>query len=218
MFIIIYKCIMFSLPIEFRFNIELEVERVKETLGILNWLIKNNYKFSLPKGIKETNDFKIEIIRQLVEKEYNLEIYQVAKEAILKSWQGNSGKIRKINQKMDGSNILDKLDIFLTRYGTRGSYKGPNSIVINVSSMLPEFLIKVVIHESFHLMIEPLVKKYEVEHWVKERIMDLIMDFEYKARFKAQSVPEWVLAVDAVFKEVYPDMNLLMQKASAIHL
>jgi len=207
---------MFIIPIKFKFNIESEVNRVMETLDKLEWLTKNNYKFLLPNGIKDPKEIKTEMIRKLVEDEYNLKTYQIAESAILKSWEGNNGLMRKINQKMNGSYMLNEITVILTRYGTQGSYIIPNSVIINISNIPPEYLIKTVIHESLHLMIEHLIKKYSVEHWVKERIVDLIMDLEYKSRFKMQLVPDWSLDIDAIFKEHYPNLISIMEKAVKI--
>lgn len=206
---------MLAIPIEFRFDIESEVNRVKETLDNLEWLTKNNYQFLLPNNVK-TKNANIETIRKSVADEYDLNIYQIAKSAILKSWEGNSGLVRRINQKMSGSHMLDKLIIVLTRYGTQGSYLTPNSAIINISKIPPEFLIKTIIHESLHLMIEHLIKKYSVNHWVKERIVDLIMDIEYKSRFKMQLLPDWVISADTIFKEHYPNLTLIVEESAKI--
>ncbi|MDD5430920.1 MAG: hypothetical protein PHP03_01725 [Candidatus Pacebacteria bacterium] len=207
---------MIVIPIKFQFNIESEVRRVKNTLDNLDWLNKNKYRFLLPNGIKDLKNTDIEIIRKLVENEYNLEIYQTAEKAIVKSWEGNSDLMKKINQKMSGSFALDEINVILTKYGTQGSYTVPNFIIINISNIPPEYLIKIVIHESFHLMIENMIKKYSVGHWIKERVVDLIMDFEFKSRFKMQPVPDWALATDAIFKEYYPNLSLIIEKVADI--
>ena len=206
---------MFSIPIEFKYNLESEIERVKETLDILDWLTKNKYRFLLPEGIK-SKDISKEEIKKLIEKEYDLEIYKTAEEAVLKSWKGNNKTIKEINEKMTGSKIIDKLNVILTKYGTQGSYILPNSVIINISKVPPEFLIKTVIHESIHLMIEHLIKDYSVEHWVKEHIVDLIIDFEFKSRFKMQSVPDWVLPADNIFKDNYPNIDIVIKKSSEL--
>lgn len=207
---------MLPIPITFQYSIDSEVQRVKETLNNLEWFTKNNYRFLLPAGMKHITDAQTETVRKAVEEEYDLHSYQIAESAILKSWEGNSGIVRKINQKMIGSYQLEEIIIILTRYGTQGSYGILNSMVVNISNIPPEFLIKTVIHESFHLMLERLIKEYSVEHWVKERIVDLIMNLEYKSRFKMQPVPDWALATDAIFKECYPNMVLIAEKASKI--
>jgi hypothetical protein len=207
---------MFDIPIKFQFDVESEINRVKNTLDTLDWLTQNNYRFLLPNDIKDTKDIDAEKVRESVKSEFNLQIYQTAEAAILKSWKGNNNLIKNINEKMEGSYKLDEINIILTRYGTQGSYKIPNSIVINISNIPPEFLIKTVIHESFHLMIEPLVKEYSIEHFVKERMVNLIMDLEYKSRFKMNISPDWALATDAVFKNYYPNLILIMKEVAKI--
>ena len=207
---------MFAIPIKIQYGVELEVNRVRETLDDLKWLTENSYKFLLPNGVRDCQGAQTEVIKKLVENEYDLKLYLAAEEAILKSWKGNGGLMKKINERMNGSYILDEIIIILTKYGTQGSYMTPNKAIINISRVPPEYLIKTVIHESLHLMIENLIKKNLVEHWVKEHIVDLIMDFEYKSRFKMQQVPNWVLPVDTIFKECYPDLTLITEKAAKI--
>ena len=117
---------------------------------------------------------------------------------------------------MTGSFLLEKVKVILTRYGTQGSYIVPDSLIINISNIPPQFLIKTVIHESLHLMIEPLIKKYSIDHWVKEHIVDSIMNLEYESRFKMQPVPQYALAVDTVFKESYPNILAVIEKSVSI--
>jgi len=207
---------MLSIPITFQYTLDSEIRRVKETLDNLEWLRKNNYKFSLPTNLDPVTEPRKESIQRLTEKEYEVLSYKKAENAILKSWKGNSEFIRKINQKMIGSYPLNEITVILTKYGTQGSYKVPHLMVVNISHIPPEYLIKTVIHESFHLMIEHLIKEYSVEHWIKERIVDLTMDLEYKSRFKMQSVPEWAYVTDPIFKEYYPNIALIIEKMSKI--
>ncbi|MEX0918539.1 MAG: hypothetical protein WDZ85_01050 [Candidatus Paceibacterota bacterium] len=205
-----------ALSIKFQFNVESEIERVLQTLKSSAWLIENNYRFLLPIEIKGVKNISEQAIIKAVETEYDPTNYQIAAEAILKSWKGNCEQVKRINQKMVDSYPLDKIIVRLTKYGTQGSYQLPNSMIVNISNIPPEFLIKTVIHESLHLMIENLIKKYAVTHWVKERIVDLIMDLEYQSRFKMQPLPDWTLAVDLVFKENYPNLIPIMEKAARL--
>ncbi len=209
---------MNEITINFEFGIDLEIARVKRTLNDKKWLDQNSYRFNLPSTIKNFENITEELIRQSIEAEYNKKDYETAKRAILKSWVGNCQNIRKINDKIEGSHKLNELEIILTKYGTQGSYQMPNKMIINIFNIPPEFLIKTVIHESFHLMLESLIKKYEVEHWVKERIIDLMMDLEYKSRFKMQVVPTWALAIDKDFKLHYPGIMPIMESARKISL
>lgn len=206
---------MDNIKIDFEYNPESEFKRVSETIGNLEWFKKNNYRVILPSNF-DVSMSSPDLIKRTVDTEYNVEFFQEAKDAINKSWEGNNVFIKKINKKMTGSSLLDKVKIILTRYGTQGSYVVPDSMIINISNVPPQFLIKTVVHESLHLMIESLIKKYSVDHWVKERIVDSIMNLEYKSRFKMQPVPDYALKVDTIFSNNYPNITAVIEKSASI--
>ena len=206
---------MEKINIEFEFSLESEVRRVMETISNLEWFKKNNYRVLLPNNLN-INEITSDSITRMVESEFDIKNFQEAEVAIRKSWEGNNVFINKINKKMIGSFLLEKVKVILTRYGTQGSYVVPDSLIINISNIPPQFLIKTVIHESLHLMIESFIKKYSVDHWVKEYIVDSIMNLEYESRFKMQPVPQYALAVDAIFKESYPDILAVIEKSASI--
>ena len=206
---------MEKINIEFEFSLESEVRRVMETISNLEWFKKNNYRVLLPNNLN-INEITSDSITRMVESEFDIKNFQEAKVAIRKSWEGNNVFINKINKKIIGSFLLEKVKVILTRYGTQGSYVVPDSLIINISNIPPQFLIKTVIHESLHLMIESFIKKYSVDHWVKEYIVDSIMNLEYESRFKMQPVPQYALAVDAIFKESYPDILAVIEKSASI--
>lgn len=202
-----------TIPITFKYGIEQEVKRVVNTIETKAWLTNNGYRFSLPQGFDDSQSNGDELIKRLIQEEYNRADYEIAEAAISKSWKGNCKLMKEINDKLVDSHQLDELNVILTKYGTQGSYIQPNSVIINISAVPPEFLIKTVVHEAVHLMIERLIKKNAVDHWVKERIVNLIVDFEFKSRFKMSPAPEWVILVDEIFKKHYPDLESIMKKA-----
>lgn len=202
-----------TIPIKFKYGIEREVDRVVDTIETKTWLTSNGYRFSLPQGFDDSQSNNKESIRELIQKEYDQTDYEIAEKAISKSWNGNRKCIKEINEKLVDSYKLGELNVILTKYGTQGSYVQPNSVIVNISAIPPEFLIKTVVHESIHLMIEQLIKKNSVDHWVKERIVNLIVDLEFKSRFKMSPAPEWVMPVDEIFKQHYPNLELIMKKA-----
>jgi len=85
-----------------------------------------------------------------------------------------------------------------------------------LTDKIPEYLIKTVIHESVHLMIENLITKNKVAHWYKERIVDLIIDKEFESNFKMQNVPDYAKDIDIIFKEFYPDMVLITEESGKL--
>jgi len=206
---------MDKINIEFEFSLESEVRRVMETISNIEWFKKNNYRVLLPNNLN-VNETTSDSITRVVGSEFDTKYFEEAEAAIRKSWEGNNVFIKKINKKMTSSFLLEKVKVILTRYGTQGSYVVPDSLIINISNIPPQFLIKTVIHESLHLMIEPLIKKYSINHWVKEHIVDSIMNLEYESRFKMQPVPEYALAVDAIFKESYPNILVVIENSASI--
>jgi len=202
-----------SIPIIFKYGTEWELKRVLNTLETKDWLTKNGYRFSLPQGLGDFQSQDIDVIKGLIEKEYSPAAYQIAEAAINRSWDGNCRLMKKINEKLVGSYMLNELNIILTKYGTQGSYIQPNSIVINISTIPPEFLIKTVIHESLHLMIETQIRQYDVDHWIKERIVNLIMDAEFKSRFKMDKAPEQSIVIDGLFRQLYPNLDLILKES-----
>jgi hypothetical protein len=80
-----------------------------------------------------------------------------------------SKKLKEVFKK----NTLETFLVYLTSYGAGGSYNPPNVIVFNINN---KGGLKTIIHEIIHLLIEDQVQKYKIQHWEKERIVDLIMN------------------------------------------
>ena len=204
------------ISIEFEYGLDSEVQRVQNTLDDLKWLKENKYRYSLPVFQSEPEKVSNEEIQNSVKKEYSTVEFKIAEEAVRSAWEEKWTKIEKIQNTIIGADKLDHIKIVFTRYGTGGSYRIPNRIVINLQGKIPEYLIKTVIHECIHLMIENLILKNKVAHWHKERIVDLIMDREFESAFKMQNVPDFAKNIDSIFKEFYPDMISITEKASKL--
>src|ERR1035437_8875570 len=170
--------------IEFEYGINSEIQRVKNTLSDLEWLNKNKYRYSLPIFDVEPDRASEKNIQDSVKKEYSDVEFKIAEKAVSLSWEKRRPNVEKIQDNIIGVNKLDQVKIIFTKYGTGGSYRVPGTIVTNLKDKIPEYLIKTVIHESIHLMIENLIAKNKVAHWYKERIVDLIMDKEFESAFK----------------------------------
>ena len=72
-------------------------------------------------------------------------------------------------------------------------------------------LLKTTAHESIHLAIQPLVEKYNVKHWVKERVVDLILEQLVPKVNSFQKMPIEIERTDEVFKEKYPNIDLILK-------
>jgi len=204
------------ISIEFEYGPDSEIKRVVDTLNDLKWLNENKYRYSLPAFKNEPDKVNDEEIRNSVENEYSLVEFKVAEEAVRSAWEEKWIKIKEIQDTIIGVDKLNHIKIVFTKYGTGGSYRIPNRIVINLQGKIPEYLIKTVIHECVHLMIENLILKNKVTHWHKERIVDLIMDKEFESAFKMQNVPDYAKNVDVIFEKYYPNMVSITEKAAEL--
>lgn len=157
------------MKIQTEFNVNREVTRVKNTLAKLDWYISQGYNPRLPDGINE--DSTEEEIKAQITAEFD------------------EGKYRKVEQQITGyfSEIQDKLSekitllskdipehflIYLTNYGVGGSYSYPSTIIFNTNNKQG---VKTLAHEIIHLVMEQKIKKHNIQHWEKERIIDLIL-------------------------------------------
>jgi len=71
-----------------------------------------------------------------------------------------------------GFNLLDKYVVVLTPYGVGGSYSESGMVVFKIDNRRP--FANVIVHEIVHIGLEFLVKKFDLNHTEKERLVDLI--------------------------------------------
>ncbi len=161
------------MEIKFEYGINFEFDRVKSVLKKIDWYNSQGYDIKLPNG---TNDKSSdEEIRDQIRKEFKEEDYlNIIKEINL--------DISKIKEQLSsrlgeifGENVPENFLIYLTNYGSGGSYNLPNKVIFNIKNIRG---LKTIIHEIIHLLIEDLIQKYNVQHWEKELIVDLILNSE----------------------------------------
>lgn len=207
------------MKLETKFGIEFELNRVKNTLAKWDWYILQGYKPKLPEGInKESSekDIKEQIIR-----EYNKKRYEEVAEKIKSDFCIIQDRLFEELQKFFNLDIKIDFLIYLTSYGTGGSYNLPNTIILNINNKQSGY--KTIVHEIIHLLIENQVKKYEVSHWEKERIVDLILNssefgfLDYGAWQKSYNGSERY--VDDLFnKHFFKDSEEFFSKIKSVRL
>ncbi|MFC1802220.1 hypothetical protein ACFLY7_02150 [Patescibacteria group bacterium] len=159
-----------TLKLNIKFGIEIEKRRVNYTLSKLDWYINNGYKPHLPQGIdKNSDDKKIE--EQII-KEYNKTDYENTSKKLETDFLIIKDNLYQVLKNIFGENIPIIYDLNLIKYGVGGSYYPPDKIIFNINN---ERGIKTIVHEMIHLMIEDDIQKYEIGHFEKERIVDLIL-------------------------------------------
>jgi hypothetical protein len=188
---------------------ELEVERVSETVKRLPWYREQNYPENfakLPGGV--TVDTTVDVIARAVSAEYKRKDFDDAAKFINGQWIKVAASFEELRQ-VPPVILRDSYTVLLTKYGSGGSYDSERGVlIINVSSQeKKEKIVGVIVHEIVHTTIQHLINTYQVRHWRKERLVDLLVDHFFSGLKKAQVIKEDVSMVDRAFRNKFPDIE-----------
>jgi hypothetical protein len=196
---------------------ELEVERIINTIKRLDWYKANGYTVQLPESldVSDITNITPELVRVAISKDYNKQNYLVSQKYIEDHWGSIRDEFLK-NVKNTSLLLQESYDIQLTRYGVGGSYHMPNKIIINIQRMFEFGLLKTIAHESVHLSIQPMVEKYNIKQWHKERVVDLLLqEFAPKVNsFQKMSID--TSKIDEIFKKEYPDVDKILSSVGSL--
>jgi len=195
--------------IKIEHSIDFEMERVFDIVKKINWYRKMGYKITLP-CLKINDKTNKKEIKKAIIKEYDANSYNKIGLAIKKNWGGISAKITN-NLCRYGFSPRSSYLLFLTKYGAGGGYELPNKIILNFKGKSLAELQKIIIREIIHLLIEPLIKKFNIDHWTKERIVDLIFAKIKSGSAKAQICPIKTKRLDEIFNKFFPDINKILK-------
>jgi len=178
-------------------------DEICDDIGILDWLKENNYKVALPSNEKFACFYDHSHVLSLEQKEqlkniFYGEIYDITQyEDKISSYRKIESKIIEALEelkKLPYFSIKQKYDMILSLYGPGGSYlydsfkgfvfvrissKDEKTITMvgkisNQRSVIRD-VVQTSIHEIVHIGIEEsIVKKFDLTHFEKERIVDLI--------------------------------------------
>ncbi|MBU4246187.1 hypothetical protein KKG48_00090 [Patescibacteria group bacterium] len=198
--------------LDIKYSFDYEKERIKSTLDKADWFIKNGYSkwIKLPEGKKldeiEINTSTEDYLLNKVEEEYNEQDYIKTKNIINEQWFKFAPKLEKYFKETS----LKQEDVYiiqLTKYGVGGSYNLPNKVILNFQNKLELALFKIPVHEIVHLSIQSFVEKYNVDHWVKERIVDLILEKITPELNIMQKLSIDTKPIDESFEKHYPNIE-----------
>jgi len=192
--------------LEIIYSTEAEIERVKFTLGKLDWYAEKGYKVILPAGLSQSSTEQE--IEAAVMKEYSTgNDYQKYSEEISRLWQEFASQFEEIKTSSELS-LQDTYKIILTKYGTGGSYHtADQSIDVKFTDREVSSIFGTILHEIVHLAVEPLIKLQQIEHRQKERLVDLIGLTYFPDKRKVQPPKEDVVKVDEVFHKYFPNIK-----------
>jgi hypothetical protein len=166
------------IKIKIRYSLDFETHRVFETIKKLNWYDRYGYKVCIPRALQKSTSLSRknltkQDIKKAVSKEYNKENYKKISEKLhhllVKTFPYIAKKFTDFNLRLRPAYVL-----FLTRYGTNGSYDTPNVIIVNFWKKSLKRILNILIHEMIHLTIEKSVIKHKLTHAQKERRVGFI--------------------------------------------
>lgn len=188
------------------FSADFEIARVNEAIAKYAWYKEHRYPVTLPAGLDAEAPPDEKTLRDLMHADFAENVYIEQKQYLLDHWH-EVKIISADDQKKAMPYIAPEYMVRLTRYGVGGSYRYPNTIILNIHYRKNDGALKTVFHEMIHLTIQPLIEKYNLGHWEKERIVELLsMKLDpYHARI--QKIPIATEHIDVVFEERYPDIE-----------
>jgi hypothetical protein len=203
----------------FDYSIQLESERVIRTLKKYKWYKENGYKPKFPLIIQQKLESDEEIneanVLEAVSKEFEQIKYEEQLRLIIKEWEAIQNNFFD-NLKTLGMPIQNEYYVCVTKYGTGGSYGLPNNIQLNLEQKRSPAL--TLAHEIIHLTIESLIKEFGIEHWTKERLVDLIMNKFFADDKKVQRDPENTEQISEIFEKEFPNIKKIIEEVSLINI
>lgn len=200
------------IDLKINYSVEFEVERISETLKQLNWFKNKGYNVLLPSSLPTSNSIDIskEKIKESVIAEYIENDYETQKNYLLLNWNNIATQLSEGLSKI-ALMPLNQYKILLSKYGTAGSYHYPDQIILNIKFKYEKGLLRTTAHEIIHLTIHLLIEKYKINHWGKERIVDLLMFKLLPQLSKPQQLPINTEQIDNIFSKMYPDIEAIIK-------
>ena len=187
-----------------------EIERIKYTIAKLDWFIKQGYEINLPDKIKEViHQGRIptdEEILKIISIEFNHEEYKEKSQDLFQRWkEAKDDFLKKIATL--GLSLQSTYLVSFTKYGVGGSYRLPNNIQINFDYANTRNTLGITFHEIIHLTIEYLIREYNIDHWTKERLVDLIYAKFFPKERLLQKDLEKLEQIKEIFNRFFPDIK-----------
>lgn len=205
--------------LDINFSKEAEASRIRYTLEKLDWFNKQGYKVNLPLEIKNIIDQKKiptnEEILKAINTEFDNVVFKEKSSDLKQKWEEKRiDFLHKLTTL--GLPIQNEYKVSFTKYGVGGSYGLPNNIQINFDYLNARDTLSTTFHEIIHLTIENLIREYNIDHWTKERIVDLIYAKFFPTKKILQRNPEKTETIDEIFNQFFPDIKKIIFKTSKL--
>ncbi|MEI6843000.1 MAG: hypothetical protein WCK48_00600 [bacterium] len=206
-----------SIEVVFGCLVKDEINRVKYLCSKYSWYKENRYEPTYPKAIQEKLDSGESIteddISDAVKSEFDTSVNEKEISQTKKEWdkikEGFFQNLKTLNLPLQKKYFLS-----ITKYGTGGSYGTPNRIQLNLNQTNRSSF--TIAHEIVHLTIEHLIKKYKIDHWTKERVVDLIMNKFFPDNKRLQRNPEGADKISEIFEREFPNIEKIVGEISQL--
>ncbi len=141
-------------------TVEEERETIQQAKEKEDWYKKNDYPITLPK--------------KDLESEYIKEKYLSEAKRLEKLWSRQDDKFVQVLTDFLNKDMEQPIVVHVGKYGVAGRYTLPNHVYIN--TQLFDNHIEIIKHEIVHLLLEPFVQKYGIDHEEKENLVDTIQE------------------------------------------
>lgn len=234
----LFGCMRSTFPSEQQPDVVLQIPSSVEEATFVWYLIRkikffedNGYELSLPDdeiidgliqkskaNTLSTRDWHA-LTSLFSKKIYRQSDYTAGYEVLKKELPVANGAVKRfrIYQERWGFFIPETYTVVLTLYGPGGNYNPKNGKITLKATKDGRFArgrdpLETVLHEAVHIGIEvPVIKKFNVSHWRKERIVDKFMAFHfsdicpgYRMQAKADTSIDIILADPKVWNNL-PD-------------
>ncbi len=198
-----------SIGIHCVFSEKSEIWYATNAVKTLPWFRENGYgdrNSRLPEGVTEQSSD--EEVRAIVATEFKEDFYKDFADQIQEQWPALAEKLERLRE-IPAFKFFDPYTIQLTQYGSGGSYNAKTGMVaLNIGrNRQMEQIMRVISHEIVHIGIQEFIEKYNVRHWYKEHLVDLIGARYFTKRI--QNAPEDVSVVDTAFDTYFPDIEAI---------
>ena len=182
-----------------------EIQHIEYTLSKIEWYRENGYTVDIPYGL--TSNSNVAEITSLVMREYEENEYVNHTDMICEMWR-DFFTMYELLIEATALNLVSPYTVILTKYGTGGSFDPKNNkIVLNIKGRTAQSIFGTLLHEITHISIHQYIVKYEISHWYKERLVDLI-GLEYFPTVRhPQNIKIDVTTVDKAFSKHFPNIE-----------
>ena len=147
-------------------KIKFYINTIQEEEEVFN-IIKKNIEF-----IKK-HKIKITWPQKSIRDEYNKKDMLKFKNKLEEHWQKEYAYFFEKLQDLFSLKITKPFKIYISNYGSGGSYDLPDNVAINKNLKYDH--ISIIKHEIVHLILEPFIQKYKIPHNNKEELVDNIL-------------------------------------------